>query len=179
LPTNAGQFAFNGGSRGILMKLKSLFAAFAAMAFAGAASAVATPGQSLGSLSAYPALYGSFTSPAVAGSFLDGYKFKLDAVSDVTGSVGVLFGNVSFSKIWIDGLSVAPTATPTGYGFSFGGVTAGVEHTLKVEGTIGAGFNGYTGSVYAIPAVPEPESLALALAGLGIVGVVSRRRRLG
>lgn len=157
------------------MKLTHLIAACATLVAAGTASAVAVPGQDLGPLSPLPALYGSFTSPSASTSFLDSFTFSLAAASDVIGSVGQQFGGVTFNKVWIDGASITPVTTPTGYGFSFAGIGAG-NHTLKIDGTLAAGFNGYVGSVYATPAVPEPTSVALVLAGLGVAGLVARRR---
>lgn len=159
------------------LNLRVVVAACAAIAFAGSASAVSAPGQSLGTLSASPALLGSVTAAAAPGSFLDSYSFVLNDVSDVTGSVGTFFGSYSFSKVYLDGVDVAPVATTTGYGFSFSSISSGT-HVLKIEGTVAAGFNGYTGAVTATPAVPEPESLALLLGGVGIVGLVARRRRV-
>jgi hypothetical protein len=161
----------------------NVLAAAGALVLAGSAGAVAVPGQSLGTLGADHALFGAMSSPAVAGSFLDSYSFSLDKASDVTGSVGALFGSVSFSKVWLDGAFVAPTATLTGYSFSFSGITTGA-HTLKVEGLDGAGFDGYIGSVSAVlaastqgitPTVPEPGSMALALTAVGLITWRARR----
>ncbi|WP_290872719.1 FxDxF family PEP-CTERM protein [Aquabacterium sp.] len=53
-------------------------------------------------------------------------------------------------------------------------LTAG-WHTLTVTAT----GNYAGGTVSLTPAVPEPESLALALAGLGVAGFVARRRSQG
>jgi hypothetical protein len=64
---------------------------------------------------------------------------------------------------------------------SFSGLTAGT-YTLTVKG-VGVGDNAdygayYLGSTYniTVAAVPEPESYALFLAGLGLMGAVARRR---
>jgi PEP-CTERM motif len=50
-------------------------------------------------------------------------------------------------------------------------------HTLDITGTLLGGSVGFTGSIsITAQPVPEPETYALLLAGLGIVGWVARRR---
>lgn len=163
------------------MKLNTVLAA-ASMLLVGAASAatnvVSYPDDTVGPLSPTPALFGNLlaTGKAGGGTFSDEYSFDLAGTSDVIGSVGSFFGSVSFNSVLIDGKALTLTSKPTGYGFDFSGLGKGT-HTLTVEGTFAKGGNSYIGSVYATPAVPEPESLALALAGMGAMGVVARRRR--
>lgn len=48
--------------------------------------------------------------------------------------------------------------------------------TYDTGGTISSN-NGYSGYTYVVGAVPEPSMMALALAGLGLLGVAARRRR--
>lgn len=161
------------------MKLNVVLAA-ASVLMAGVASAgvAAYPGDSLGVLSPTPALYGNLlaTGKAAGGVFSDDFFFDLAIKSDVIGSVGTFFGVVSFGSVLIDGNALTLASTPTGYGFSFSGLAAGT-HTLTVEGVFPKGGHAYLGSLYATPAVPEPESMALALAGLGVMGLVARRRQ--
>ena len=59
-----------------------------------------------------------------------------------------------------------------------GSLAAGNYH-LDISGTFGAqAFGGqYSVSLAAVPAVPEPSTYALMLAGLGAVAFVARRRR--
>lgn len=47
---------------------------------------------------------------------------------------------------------------------------------LNISGTPTTSFAGYHGSI-TVTAVPEPESYAMLLAGLGLMGAVARRRK--
>lgn len=158
------------------MQLKQLAAAALLAVSTFAAHAVVPPGGDLGTLTKEPELYGAFGGAAAPDSFSHNYSFALSGLSDVSGSIGVVFGSVSFSDVLINGISVgALTPITTGFGFSMAGLESG-SYTLTVKGQGAAGFNGYVGSIYAQP-VPEPESIAMMLAGLGVVGAVAARRR--
>jgi hypothetical protein len=49
-------------------------------------------------------------------------------------------------------------------------------YQLKVSGTTVGGQASYGGNIVATP-VPEPETYAMLLAGLGVVGFLARRRQ--
>ncbi len=94
---------------------------------------------------------------------------------------GTLSGSyVSFTSVTLNGQ--AWTVTPNG-GFSF----ASIEYSgsgpfqLIVDGvklTAPKKFtSGYTGTIFAVSAVPEPETYAMLLAGLGVMGAIARRRK--
>jgi len=163
------------------MNLKSMLAAGACALLASSAMAagpVVQPGGNLGALTPLPALFGALKSTNDLGStpFLDTYTFSLGAASDIYGTVGEFFGTVDFSGVSIDGLLPSlVTETTSGIGFSFTGLSAG-NHVLYVSGGTPAGFSSYTGSVYAVAAVPEPASLALLLGGLGFASMLVLRR---
>jgi|SRR6218665_1367633 len=110
--------------------------------------------------------------------FLDKYSFTLSATSLVTSSVAS--ANITPGVYSIFNAD----DTLTSFSWSFGG--APVNHTA----TLGAGSYYYavfgqasSGAVYSLAStatavpVPEPETYAMLLAGLGVVGFVARRRR--
>ncbi|MFN3617465.1 MAG: FxDxF family PEP-CTERM protein [Aquabacterium sp.] len=159
------------------MQLKQLAAAslLAVSTFAAHAAAV-PPNGNLGPLTELPEVYFSFTTEFAPSTFSNNYFFSITGLSDVIGSVGAINNTVTFTDILINGISVGPlTANNNGFGFSMSDLDVG-SYTLTVKGNAAPGFSGYVGSIYAQP-VPEPESIALMLAGLGVVGAVAARRR--
>lgn len=81
-------------------------------------------------------------------------------------------GWISGATFLLDGVS---TLLPANVG-SIGGLTlTGTEFTFAYGGVHPDQF--YLSSVTAVAAVPEPETYALLLAGLGVVGFVARRRK--
>jgi hypothetical protein len=124
----------------------------------------------------------SFT---VAGGFTDNWTFTVPASSASFYSVDQLW-NVRFSPLryitGINSLSVglydaSASLVAAGPQF-FGGPLAAGNYTLTIAGTVigtGGVKGSYTGLVEVLP-VPEPESYALFLAGLGLMGFIARRR---
>lgn len=153
--------------------------ALSAASLAFAAQATVAPGGNLGTLTLFPALYqDTFTSPA-SGSFADSYTFTLATSSIVYGSIYQTGGTVSITSVLVNAAPSALLPAPGMWGFSSGPLAAGT-YSLNLAGTY-ASANApaaYIGTIYAVPAaIPEPESLALALGGLGILGAFGMRKR--
>ena len=156
------------------MKLKPIVAA---ALLASSLSAFAVGPGNIGALTSTPVLIGDAVNPGI---FFDFYNFTLSTASDVSGGIfsiplpsyGISFLSValfdnSFSQIGSTDMS--PTT------FTFSGLAAGGYHLLV--GGVGTDTKGgiYAGAVVAQP-VPEPETYAMMLAGLGALGFLARRR---
>lgn len=161
------------------MKLKLIAAAAISLACIGAQADVLAPVQINGT---------SFTDQVIGTiqvtelSNLTGSLFALDTVSGsytlfgVTYPITISLQGVSFSGSSVGGL---PSA---GASFAFTNLSAG-SYEVKASGTLTGGSSlpglSFVGANYTLTAapVPEPETYALLLAGLGVVGFVARRRR--
>lgn len=123
------------------------------------------------------------TAATIAGPVLfsgtKSFTFELTQVSDVFGTLSYLpeFQAVDITSIQLVSDSGSWTfGTPNSGSFSFTGLLAG-DYTLNISAS-SSGFGVYAGSLSAVAApVPEAESLALALAGLGVVGFIAAKRR--
>jgi hypothetical protein len=163
-------------------------AAAALLAASGAASADV---QKLGTISTV--IPESFNSIVEKGDFVDFFKFTL--ASDISHAgfsiidlqVPGLF-NVRFDSFALfsnadgkigngDDIRLAFNDTTSGKGLSFDfGPTIAGKYYLMVSGQgLGALGGLYNGSI-SVAAVPEPESFAMMLAGLGLMGTIARRR---
>lgn len=162
------------------MKVKHLAAAAAltcAVASANAAGPFA-PGSNLGFLD--NANVSFFGNPGI-GSFSDNFTFSL---ANPGASLGGVFSFDLGSFLNITGLNVSlsngggfsASDTDLSDGFFFSSVPAG-SFTFTVAGLAGGLSGGaYQGSIGAVTAVPEPAALVLALAGIGVLGLMRRRR---
>ena len=128
---------------------------------------------------------GAFSNTPIAGSFVDTLTFILGASSTINGSVGtVLNGNqdVDLTSIMITG--------PTNVSFTqrlfdpapeiwalpdAGTLLSPGTYTLTLTGVNSPGVATYAGTL-AVTVLPEPQTYAMLLAGLGAVGFLARRR---
>ena len=113
--------------------------------------------------------------------------FTLTGASDLAGALGfapyvliapgfqIALPTVNFNSVTVYNAAQALTTTGflSGANFTFSGLTAGT-FSLRASGSV-AGSN-LIGAQYGVTAVPEPETFAMLLAGLGLVGVTARRR---
>jgi len=162
-------------------KTLAAVAAVAAIAAPGLASAT---NYSLGT-NGVPA---SATVVGMPGSsFSDVFNFNLSSISGITAGgssvtidlsaliPGLTLPAVSFPSVMLDGVSLWSSADGSNsFTISLGSLGAG-EHSLSVIGKHPGQAGTYAVSLFAAP-VPEPGEWAMMLAGLGLIGVVARRR---
>ncbi|MBI2732764.1 MAG: PEP-CTERM sorting domain-containing protein [Aquabacterium sp.] len=124
--------------------------------------------------------------------FNDYYTFHLDGLSDVSFSAisDPLLnakGNVVLKAAVFDSIKLSGPNDFMGGGtisanglytkLSFEKLIAG-DYTVTLTGhAVGKSGGNYYGNLAVTAAVPEPEVLAMGLAGLGVVGLLARRRK--
>lgn len=167
------------------MQLKALAAALALTALAGTASAA---DYNVGNLSEVTSFSDGSDAFAPGDAISDNWFFSIGPLpADFSGLVSSVYTR---STGFIEDFMVSLTG-PGGYtasweAFSSGGAlgyqwSAGADtlvagdYTLNVSGTA-RGYTTYSVDFTAAP-IPEPETYALMLAGLGAVGFMARRRR--
>lgn len=127
----------------------------------------------------------SFSS-SVSGTFNDVWTFNVVApganaaasVTNVsifgTGGITGFMGTLASVPLISSSVPNPPVVVSVLAGFT--GFLVPGAYTLTIGGTAGAGGASYGGNLVLTP-IPEPETYALMLAGLGIVGFMAARRR--
>lgn len=156
----------------------------------------ATDAYDFGSLSATPEVLFVSVAGAAGASFAEYANFVIDTNSELSAAANTyslsFFGlnllniNNLMVAVWSSthpdegGDIGAPLATFAGDNVttSLGTLGAGQYH-LDISGNIGSTAVGgqYSVALNAVPAIPEPETYALMLAGLAGVFFMARRRR--
>lgn len=157
--------------------------------------AMAIAGSAMSAQAAtYAITPGSSFAAGVNGSFTDYLTFSLAQPSSFAYAVANLvssstqtftFGGASFSMTIISNITDLAASLYSGVPNSgslidpgVGSLSAG-SYFIKVTGTgTGTGGLGSYGVASQVAAVPEPESYAMFLAGLGIIGAIARRRKV-
>lgn len=126
-------------------------------------------------------LSGTFASVGLPGTGAASVTFELMSSGGITAVIsgeGPTFGGL---------YSPAPVTPSSTFSlpsfqsiYSFTGLAAGT-YTFELFGPLGTGYTFDLIPSYgtSVTVVPEPESLALALGGLGVLGLLGRRRLSG
>jgi hypothetical protein len=118
-----------------------------------------------------------------SGDFTDTYHFLPELpwieVSTVLSTIGfTATEDINFSSVTLNGhLLTLASDGPVDYAYTAGPLVLSGPLTLVVVGTSGSNAS-YSGT-FNMSVVPEPDTIALLVAGLGLVGLVTRRRQKG
>jgi hypothetical protein len=123
----------------------------------------------------------SFGSGALTGAAVSNATMDFTFMGLASGMYSFDFGAYSTGKVTFDSVSLDGTLVPSTLGagnksISFSAnETLGSSFVVSVQYDKAVGVGSFGGSVTVTP-VPEPETYALMLAGLGAIGFVARRR---
>ena len=160
------------------MNIFSKFVAAIALIFFTAGGAMATT-ITLESNGAghYTGTFGAVHSAAFTDTYTFLPVFDSESVDSALISIGFIpTSDINFTSVILNGISLTITngaidTAVTGFPFLLSGPL-----TLIVSGTSGLTAS-YAGTINVQP-IPEPETYAMLLAGLGVVGWLARRRSI-
>ena len=130
-----------------------------------------------------------------SGAFSDVFTFTLAGTTAATGISTDFYGpsipevgmsmTLTANGAPVQSVASIPSAltsfgTKVVYGYTFNNLTAGTQYSLTVSGAHAENIGtDYTFNIAAqnVAAVPEPETYAMLLAGLGLIGSIVRRRK--
>ncbi|MDQ1814295.1 FxDxF family PEP-CTERM protein [Massilia sp. CCM 9210] len=129
---------------------------------------------------------GFFTGGNKGNTFVDNYNFTLTQAGEFAAGVLSITGNAknglditAFNLIDSNGSLFGGTLLSTGatdqWSLSTSSLSAGA-YTIQVKGSILSNASGRYSANIALAPVPEPETYAMMLAGLGLLGFTARRR---
>ena len=168
--------------RNVFVTLVSALIVVAAFALPGRAGATIFP---FGTLSFGNTFYGQFQNP---GPFLDQIQFSVATPFTVTlHDNGTDFSLISsVSATLFNNPAGGPLYSTVGSSFQNlvpSSPLAAGSYELRITGTshplnfMDGGYSGYMTLATTTAPIPEPETYAMMLAGLGLMGFVARRRK--
>jgi hypothetical protein len=122
---------------------------------------------------------GSFTLTET--SKIDGLLYYIPtAVVPGLNNILIPFSSATFAAASLFSGGLEKYHVENGAAFSFSNVVAGT-YELKIDGDTGheSPLGSLIGAKLSVTAVPEPDSYAMLLAGLGLMGAIARRRQRG
>jgi hypothetical protein len=164
-------------TQGITMKIKHIVASalmFGCMSAAFAESVTLTADKD----GKYTGYFGASHSEAFTDTYTFTPSFGQTSVSSILSSIGLTTASdIDFTSVTLNGiaLTLVNGVSETAYTSSLLNLTGPL--TLIVAGTSGSSAS-YSGSVnLQVLAVPEADTYAMLLAGLGLIGFIGRRRK--
>lgn len=162
------------------MKLKLIVAAVLSLSAVAASAASVDLGTLDGT--GFDSTGGFSGKFALGAAINDAWSFTLETASNVSFGAQQSFsfgsGITSFAGVLAGYGPLTLTVNPanTQANLNWSGLLAAGTYTVNLSGISGARNTTYVTTVAATP-VPEPESYALLMAGLGVLAFVARRRK--